>query len=197
MWRRFACFIISATIVSLTACTMGAPSTAQPVPEQSAIPTVPTSATRTSGVATPTLVPAPSPSATLTPGATPSSTEAHFAWPARLPEGQMIRVDRSTLTADELQLELGNPANAQDYIIISSAPDRGERFGPPCTETVLVRGISGVSCNTGGGTTVQWVEQGWRYSIGGALMSTERALGIAETLEFVDRTTAQARLRQP
>jgi hypothetical protein len=81
-------------------------------------------------------------------------------------------------------------------ISLNSAPDSGEGFPAMCQDAVTVRGLSGVSCTTGGGATVVWVEQGWRYSVGGGLMSTERAIAIAETLEFVDMATAQQRLSQ-
>jgi hypothetical protein len=203
--------IIIAASVSLAACAAGPSPAAQSTPAQvpptaapaettsappTAAPAETTSAPPTAAPAETTSAPSQSPEAPPTAAASPAAGAGRLAWPARLPDGHQLRPEQSSADADQLQLMLADPANAQDFITIGSVPDSGEGFGMQCKDTVQVRGQSGVVCTTGGGATVQWVEQGWRYSIGGGLMSGERAVAIAETLEFVDLATARQRLGQ-
>jgi len=204
--RRCIVLIIISASVSLAACAAGPSPAAQSTPAQvppTAAPAEATSAPPTAepAGATPapaeaTSAPSQSPEAPPTAAASPAAGAGRLAWPARLPDGHQLRPEQSSADADQLQLMLADPANAQDFITIGSVPDSGEGFGMQCRDTVQVRGQSGVACTTGGGATVQWVEQGWRYSIGGGLMSAERAVAIAETLEFVDLATARQRLGQ-
>ena len=210
MVRRCILLIVIAAGASLAACAAGPSPAALSTPAQAAPTAAPAQATSAPPTAAPaqatsvppTAVPAEatlapqSPTDAPTAAASPAAGAGRLAWPAKLPDGQQLRPELSSAAADLLQLELGDPANAQDFISIRSAPDSGEGFGAQCKEAVQVRGQSGVVCTTGGGATVQWVEQGWRYSIGGGLMSGERAVAIAETLEFVDLATARQRLGQ-
>lgn len=140
------------------------------------------------------LTDAPVPTEAPAPTEDRASSAGRLAWPEPLPAGQQIQAERSSVAADLLQLELASPADAQDTLTIRSAPDSGAGFGGPCRQTLRVRGLPGVVCSTGAGATVQWVEQGWRYAVGGGLVTPERAVAIAETLEFVDLATARQRL---
>lgn len=91
-------------------------------------------------------------------------------------------------------LAFADPANPQHELTITSMPDSGDGFGAPCRAAVTIRGVTGAACSTGAGVTVAWVEGGWRYQIGGGLLTTELALALAERLELVSHATAAQRL---
>lgn len=137
---------------------------------------------------------APSPEASPVPAIMPVAA-GNLAWPTALPPGHQLRPDRSTLADGQLTLASANPADPQDELTITSAPDTGGGFGGPCRGAVTVRGAAGASCSTGAGTTVVWVEAGWRYRVGGGLLTTEAAVALAEGLELVDEPTAARRLQ--
>jgi hypothetical protein len=183
MRRWVIALVVALALFSATSCSQ--PSASSPAP---AAPQL-----------TPTAPPAsPAPSLASTPAAPEPSPVAagHFAWPTAMPPGLQLRPDRSALADGQLTLTFTNQADAQDEVTITSMPDAGGGFGAPCRDAVTVRDAAGASCSTGAGVTVEWVEQGWRYRVGGGLLSTERAVAVAESLEFVDQATAEQRLQE-
>jgi hypothetical protein len=150
--------------------------------------------TASAATSAPTTAPPANPPTPVAAVPTPA-VAGHLAWPTALPPGQELRPERSSLADGELALAFANPTNPQDELSILSQPDPGGDFGGACRETVTVRGVTGASCSTGAGVTVVWVEAGWRYYVGGGLLSTDKALALAESLELIDEATAAQRLQ--
>jgi len=131
----------------------------------------------------------PGGTASPTPGAGPLL----YMWPRYIPQGLMVRKDKSSASTTKFVLELYDPAGGQFYGTITGGPD-SVAVNPPARGVPLaVRGRQGVSFTTGAGYSVFWSEGGQSYAVIGGL-SRDDALAIAESLDPLDLAAWRNRL---
>ena len=125
-----------------------------------------------------------------------TSVELHYYWPLTLPEGFTLDKSNSGASNGGFSLVFINPSTGT---IELSGGDSVNIMHCAATDAIpqIVRGFDGCfPQSTGGGFSVQWTEAGVPYSVGGAGLSRDLALQIAEQLDALDMDTWQARLMQ-
>lgn len=188
--KRMLCraALIVYSIALLSACAAPPTSVVQPLPTETATTNAQPQASPTinAQTTTPTIVPTSTDSLTEQ-----AIEELAYLWPSPLPEGLQVQAEQSTVSETGFELVLLNPANAQDQVFI-----RGGTLAqrPPSGEPVTVRNQPGTTFTTGGGYVVYWEENGAPYAVSGFLLSPERAVAIAETLEMIDAAEWRERL---
>lgn len=166
--------LISCGVAPITPGTSASPSPSAASPPGTSTPTP----------ATPTLE---------TPGASAEPSALQYLWPEPLPGGMLIDRASSWADATGFNLALTDPAELQNQIWIVSSSKQG-REPNPGSRPVTVRGVEGWAFTTGAGWSVSWVEHDQPVSIGGFLLSPERAVALAETLRPIDVATWKQRL---
>lgn len=120
----------------------------------------------------------------------------HYYWPTTLPEGFVLNTSNSDASDNGFTLEFIDPSMGTINI---SGGNYVELVHCAATDAIpqIVRGFDGCfPQTTGGGFSIQWVEGGVSYSVGGLGLSRDLAHQIAEQLESLDITTWKERLMQ-
>jgi len=125
-----------------------------------------------------------------------TSSDLHYYWPKTLPEGFALNVSNSGASDNGFALEFINPSMGSLNI---SGGNYVQLVHCSATDAIpqIVKGFDGCfPQSTGGGFSIQWVEGGIPYSVGGLGLSRDSAHQIAEQLESLDMNTWQERLMQ-
>jgi hypothetical protein len=135
------------------------------------------------------------------PAPTPLSRESiavmAFAWPTWPGETYQIQPERSALSPEKLTLYLANPADPQDYIVLTSYITTSYDIPWPCPGLQMVSTPTKVvnACPSDAGMTISWPGGwGWQYTLAASRLPVEPAADLVEAVTMVDYPTAEARL---
>lgn len=116
-----------------------------------------------------------------------------YFWPRALPEGFVLSREISNAAENGFTLTFINPASGA--ISLMGGAEVAQNCDNDPGEVVTVRGLGGCfPPGTGGGFAVSWKENNTYYSVGGAGVSKEAALALAENLDALDLSSFLARL---